>query len=50
VKAGKIPGIYCRDVERAQAMTKRGFKFITIGHDVGIIRDGVAGMAKALKG
>ena len=34
-KAGKIPGIYCRDAERALAMAKRGFRFITIGSDLG---------------
>lgn len=28
VKAGKIPGIYCRDPERALAMSKRGFAFL----------------------
>ena len=33
IKAGKIPGIYCRDAERALAMTKRGFKFLTVGSD-----------------
>jgi 4-hydroxy-2-oxoheptanedioate aldolase len=48
-EAGKIPGIYCRDAERALAMAKRGFRFITIGSDLGIIREGAAGMLKALK-
>ena len=47
-KAGKIPGIYCRDAERALAMAKRGFKFITIGSDLAIVRDGAAGILKAL--
>jgi len=49
-KAGKIPGIYCRDAERALAMAKRGFRFLTIGSDLGIIRDGVAAQMAALKG
>jgi 4-hydroxy-2-oxoheptanedioate aldolase len=49
-KAGKIPGIYCRDAERALAMAKRGFRFITIGSDLGILRDGAAAQVKALKG
>ena len=48
-KAGKIPGIYCRDAERALAMRRRGFQFITIGTDVATVRDGVAAQLKALK-
>ena len=49
VKAGKIPGIYCSDAQRALAMAKRGFKFITIGSDLGLLRAGAAAMLKALK-
>ena len=49
-KAGKIPGIYCRDAERALAMAKRGFRFITVGSDAGFLRDGTAAQLKALKG
>ena len=49
-KAGKIPGIYCRDPTRALAMAKRGFRFITVGSDMGIVRDGAAAQVKALKG
>ena len=49
VKAGKFPGIYCSTVERARAMTQRGFKFITVGSDMGLVREGVAAMLKALK-
>jgi len=49
-KAGKIPGIYCRDAERALAMAKRGFKFITVGNDAGFLHDGTAAQVKALKG
>jgi 4-hydroxy-2-oxoheptanedioate aldolase len=48
-KAGKIPGIYCRDAERALAMAKRGFRFITIGSDLGMIRESAAAQVKALK-
>ncbi len=49
-KAGKIPGIYCRDAARALAMAKRGFRFLTIGSDLGILREGAAAQVKALKG
>ena len=49
-KAGKIPGIYCRDAERALAMAKRGFRFIAVGSDLGFIREGLAPHMKALKG
>jgi 4-hydroxy-2-oxoheptanedioate aldolase len=48
-KAGKIPGIYCRDPERALAMAKRGFRFLAVGSDLGIVRDGAAAQVKALK-
>ena len=48
-KAGKIPGIYCRDTERALAMAKRGFRFIAVGSDHGIVREGAAAQIKALK-
>jgi 4-hydroxy-2-oxoheptanedioate aldolase len=49
-KAGKIPGIYCNGAERALAMVKRGFRFVTVGGDVGYLRDGTAAQVKALKG
>ena len=49
VKAGKIPGIYCRDAQRALAMSKRGFKFITVGSDQGLVREGAAAQVMALK-
>ncbi len=48
-KAGKIPGIYCTTAERARALAKRGFKFITVASDTGLLRDGAAAMLKALK-
>jgi 4-hydroxy-2-oxoheptanedioate aldolase len=49
-KAGKIPGIYCRDAARALTMAKRGFKFIAIGSDLAIMHEGAAGILKALRG
>jgi 4-hydroxy-2-oxoheptanedioate aldolase len=49
-KAGKIPGIYCRDAERAAAMAKRGFRFLTIGSDHAFLRAGIAAQLAALKG
>ena len=48
-KAGKIPAIYCRDAERAKAMAKRGFRFIAVGSDHGLVRGGAAAQIKALK-
>ena len=48
-KAGKIPGIYCANTDRALAMAKRGFRFITIGSDLGLLREGAAAQVKALK-
>lgn len=49
-KAGKIPGIYCRDAERALAMAKRGFRFLAVGSDHGLVREGAAAQVKALRG
>jgi len=49
LKAGKIPGIYCRDAERALMLAGRGFKFITVGSDQGMLRDGIAAQVKVLK-
>jgi len=48
VKAGKIPGIYCRDATRALAMSKRGFRFITVGSDFSLVRESVAASLKTL--
>lgn len=48
VKAGKIPGIYCRDAGRALAMAKRGFRFLTVGSDFSVVRDSVTAQLKAL--
>jgi 2-keto-3-deoxy-L-rhamnonate aldolase RhmA len=49
VKAGKIPGIYCRDAARARAMAKRGFRVIAVGSDHGFLREGAAAQLKALQ-
>ncbi len=48
-EAGKIPGIYCKDAGRALAMAKRGFRFLAVGSDHGIISEGAAAMLKTLK-
>lgn len=48
-KAGKIPGIYCSNAKHALAMAKRGFRFIAVGSDLGILRAGAADVLKALK-
>ncbi len=48
-KAGKIPGIYCSTTERALAMAQRGFRFITIGSDLGMLREAAAAQVKAVK-
>ena len=45
----QLPGIYCTSAERARALAKRGFKFITVASDTGLLRDGAAAMLKALK-
>jgi 4-hydroxy-2-oxoheptanedioate aldolase len=49
VKAKKIPGIYCRDAQRALDMKKRGFRFIAMGSDHGFLRDGMAAQMAKLK-
>jgi 4-hydroxy-2-oxoheptanedioate aldolase len=48
--AGKIPGIYCRDTTRALAIVKRGFRFVAVGSDLGMLRDSATAQVKALKG
>ena len=47
--AGKIPGIYCTNAERARALAQRGFRFITVGSDLGYLREGMAAQVKGLK-
>jgi 4-hydroxy-2-oxoheptanedioate aldolase len=48
IKAGKVPGIYCRDAARALDMTKRGFRYLTVGSDFSAVRDSVATNMKVL--
>jgi 4-hydroxy-2-oxoheptanedioate aldolase len=49
-RAGKIPGIYCRDAANALAMAKRGFRFIAAGNDQTTLREATLAQLKALKG
>lgn len=48
IKADKIPGIYCRDAARALDMAKRGFRFMTVGSDFSLVRDGASAALKQL--
>ena len=48
-KAGKIPGIYCRNAEVGLSMAKRGFRFISVVTDVSLVREGAAAQMKVLK-
>jgi len=48
-KAGKIPGLFCIDADRAMATAKRGFKFLTVGSDLGFLRAGAAEQLAKLK-
>lgn len=49
IGAGKIPGIYCRDAERARTMAARGFRFLTVGSDFGFLHEATAAQLKVLK-
>ncbi len=49
-KHNKIAGIYCVNAERAVACAKRGFRFLAVGSDLGMLRSGVAAQVKGLKG
>jgi 4-hydroxy-2-oxoheptanedioate aldolase len=49
-KAGKVPGAYCQNAERAVALARRGFRFCAVGSDLQFLRAGAAGEVKALKG
>jgi 4-hydroxy-2-oxoheptanedioate aldolase len=49
-KAGKIPGIYCRDADGALAMVKRGFRFVAAGNDHTTLRAATAAQLKVLRG
>lgn len=48
IAAGKIPGIYCRDAQRALDMAKRGFRFMTVGSDFSLVREGASAALKQL--
>jgi 4-hydroxy-2-oxoheptanedioate aldolase len=48
-KAGKIPGLYCANADRALATAGRGFRFLAIGSDLGLLRAGVAEQMRKLK-
>jgi 4-hydroxy-2-oxoheptanedioate aldolase len=48
-KAGKIPGAYCQNAERAVALAKRGFRFCAVASDLLFLRAGAAGEVKLLK-
>jgi len=49
-KAGKIPGAYCANAERANALARRGMRFLAISSDMGFLRAGAAAQLKVLKG
>ena len=49
-KAGKIPGIYCRDTESAVAMARRGYRFVIAGNDQTTLRAATVAQLNALKG
>jgi 4-hydroxy-2-oxoheptanedioate aldolase len=45
----KVPGLFCRDAERACQKAKAGFRFLTVGSDLIFLRAGTAAQLKALK-
>jgi 4-hydroxy-2-oxoheptanedioate aldolase len=45
----KIPGLFCRDAERANDKARAGFRFLTVGTDLFFLRAGTAAQLKALK-
>ena len=49
-KAGKVPGAYCQNAERAVALARRGFRFLAVGSDLQFLRAGAAEQVKVLKG
>lgn len=48
-KAGKVPGAYCQNAERAVALAARGFRFLAVGSDLQFLRAGTAEQVKVLK-
>jgi 4-hydroxy-2-oxoheptanedioate aldolase len=49
-RAGKIPGIYCRDADGAVGMGNRGFRFVIAGNDHTTLRAATVAQLKVLKG
>ena len=49
-KAGKIAGGFCHSAERANALAKRGMRFLAVMSDLMMLRAGAAAALKALKG
>jgi 4-hydroxy-2-oxoheptanedioate aldolase len=49
-KAGKIPGAYCHNAERAVALSKRGVRFLAVSSDIAFLRAGAAAQVKVIKG
>lgn len=47
--AGKIPGAYCTNSERALALAKRGMQFLAISSDMGFLRAGARATLDRLK-
>jgi 4-hydroxy-2-oxoheptanedioate aldolase len=46
--AGKIPGAYCHNGERALALAKRGMRFLAVSSDMAFVRTGAAAQIRAL--
>jgi 4-hydroxy-2-oxoheptanedioate aldolase len=49
-RAGKIPGAYCHNAERALALAKRGMRFLAVSSDIAFARAGAAAQIKLLSG
>jgi 4-hydroxy-2-oxoheptanedioate aldolase len=49
-RAGKVPGAYCHNGERALALAKRGVRFLAVSSDIAFVRAGAAAQMKALSG
>ncbi len=49
-KVGKIAGAFTADAPRAMALAKRGYRFLTVSSDNGMLKSGIAEQLKALRG
>jgi 4-hydroxy-2-oxoheptanedioate aldolase len=49
-KAGRIPGAYCQNADRALALAKRGMRFLAISSDMAFLRAGARLELNKLKG